>query len=102
MQREITEWYSPSLNKTMEVAVYGHYGFALLLFPTAASGFLEYEENGLIESIRPFIDAGKVKVYCINSINSESWLNPYNYRNSNAPCRGFIRLSPSGISHRRN
>jgi len=77
MQREITEWYSPSLNKNMEVAVYGHYGFALLLIPTAASGYLEYEQMGLIESISQFIDSGKVKVYCINSINSESWLNPY-------------------------
>ncbi|WP_229254175.1 hypothetical protein [Dyadobacter sp. NIV53] len=77
MQREVTGWYSPSLNKHMEVAVYGHYGFALLLIPTAASDYLEYEQNGLIESIRPYIDSGKVKVYCINSINSESWLNPY-------------------------
>jgi esterase/lipase superfamily enzyme len=77
MHREITSWYSPSLNKEMEVAVYGHFGFALLLIPTAASDFLEYERNGLIESIKPFIDSGKVKVYCINSINGESWLNPY-------------------------
>lgn len=77
MHREITSWYSPSLNKEMEVAVYGHYGFALLLIPTAASDFLEYERNGLIESIKPFIDSGKVKVYCINSNNGESWLNPY-------------------------
>ncbi|CAG5005185.1 hypothetical protein DYBT9275_03532 [Dyadobacter sp. CECT 9275] len=77
MQREIREWFSPSLNKQMEVAVYGHYGFALLMIPTAASGFLEYEEKGLLNSIRPYIDSGKVKVYCINTINSESWLNPY-------------------------
>ena len=77
MQREVQGWFSPSLNKQMDVAVYGHYGFALLLIPTAASDYLEYEEKGLIESIRPFIDAGKVKVYCINSINSESWLNSH-------------------------
>ena len=31
MQREITSWYSPSLNKEMPIATYGNYGFALLL-----------------------------------------------------------------------
>ena len=75
MNREISGWFSPALNKQMDVAIYGHYGFALLMIPTAASGFLEYEQYGLIESIRPFIDAGKVKVFCVGSINSESWLN---------------------------
>ncbi|MCF0058082.1 esterase family protein [Dyadobacter sp. CY356] len=77
MQREVTGWFSPSLNKQMDIAVYGHYGIALLLIPTASSDYLEYEQNGLIESIAPYINSGKVKVYCINSINGESWLNPY-------------------------
>ncbi|TAD99780.1 MAG: esterase [Bacteroidetes bacterium] len=75
MKREIRWWYSPSLQKDMEVAVYGHYGFALLLFPTAGADYLEYERFNLIEMIRPYIEAGKVKVYSINSINKESWLN---------------------------
>jgi esterase/lipase superfamily enzyme len=77
MQREVHSWFSPSLDKQMEVAVYGHYGFALLLIPTAASNYLEYEQKGLIDSIKGFINDGKVKVYCINSINDESWMNPY-------------------------
>lgn len=77
MHREVHTWFSPSLNKQMEVAVYGHYGFALLLIPTAASDYLEYEHMGLIDSISEFVNAGKVKVYCINSINAESWLNPH-------------------------
>ncbi|MET0244741.1 MAG: alpha/beta hydrolase-fold protein [Flavitalea sp.] len=75
MQRQISSWFSPRLNKEMPVAVYGHYGFALLLIPTAAADYLEYERFQLIDSIRPFIDAGKVKVYSIDSINTESWMN---------------------------
>lgn len=75
MNREIHQWHSPRLNKNMEVAVYGHHGFALLMFPTAAADYLEYERFYVIEAIAPFIDAGKVKVFSINSINSESWLN---------------------------
>jgi esterase/lipase superfamily enzyme len=75
MSREIHQWWSPRLNRNMEVAVYGHYGFALLLLPTAAADYLEYERFHLISAIQPLIDSGKVKVFSINSINSESWLN---------------------------
>lgn len=75
MEIHHSSWFSPSLQKEMPVAVYGSYGFALLLVPTAAADFLEYERFQLIESIRTFIDAGKVKVFSINSINTESWMN---------------------------
>ena len=77
MNREIHQWHSPSLNKQMEIAVYGHYGFALLMFPTAAADYLEYERFQLIDAIAPYIDAGKLKAFSINSINNESWLNPH-------------------------
>lgn len=59
----------------MPVAVYGDYGFALLLIPTAAADYLEYERFGLIDAIAPYVQAGKVKVFSINSINNESWMN---------------------------
>ena len=86
MQREITSWYSPALNKEMPLAVYGNYGFALLLIPTAAADFLEYERFQMIDVLRPFIESGKMKVYSINSINNESWMN-----NSMEPAHKAIR-----------
>ena len=75
MDREIHTWYSPALQKEMPIAVYGHYGFALLMIPTAAADYLEYERFELIEQLRPLIDQGKMKVFSINSINMESWMN---------------------------
>jgi len=75
MHRFESSWFSPALNKEMPVAVYGHYGFVLLLIPTAAADYLEYERFQLIEKIAPFIEAGRVKVFSINSINTESWMN---------------------------
>src|SRR5437762_9605739 len=75
MNRELTSWFSPSLNKDMPIAVYGHYGFALLLVPTAAADYLEYERFQMMDELAPYVDAGKVKVFSINSINNESWLN---------------------------
>ncbi len=76
MKRVINSWYSPSLQKEMPVATYGHYGFALLLIPTAAADYLEYERFQLLDSIAWFINSGKVKVFSIDSINRESWMNP--------------------------
>lgn len=75
MKKEITSWYSPSLNKEMPIAVYGDYGFALLLIPTAAADYLEYERFQLLDTLAPYIDEGKVKVFSIDSINKQSWLN---------------------------
>jgi len=75
MKRELASWYSPSLSKEMPVAVYGDYGFALLLVPTAAADYLEYERFQLMDHLAPFIDSGRVKVYSIDSINNDSWMN---------------------------
>ena len=61
----------------MPIAVYGNYGFALLLVPTAAADYLEYERFQLMDSISHFIDNGTAKVFSINSINNESWMNDH-------------------------
>ena len=75
MERKIDGWHSPRLNKHMEIATYGHYGTAILLVPTAAADYLEYERFLLMKVLEKPINEGKIKVFSINSINKESWLN---------------------------
>src|SRR5688572_17713894 len=75
MKRALSGWYSPSLDKEMPIATYGAYGFGLLMVPTAAADYLEYERFQLMDHLAPFIEAGRVKVFSIDSINNESWLN---------------------------
>jgi len=75
MQRELFGWYSHALGQDMPIVSYGHYGIALLLVPTAAADYLEYERFQLIDSLAPIIESGKVKVFSINSINLQSWMN---------------------------
>lgn len=75
MKRELTGWYSPALQKEMPIAIYGDFGFALLLIPTAAADYLEYERFQLIDYLAPYIKSGKIKVFSVNSINNESWMN---------------------------
>lgn len=86
MERRIASWFSPGLQKEMHVAIYGHFGLALLLVPTAAADYLEYERFQLIDALNYFIDSGKVKVFSINSVNNESWMN-----DSIEPRRKMIR-----------
>lgn len=75
MRRELCSWFSPALNKEMPIAAYGHYGFAILLIPTAAADYLEYERFQLIDAIAPMIESGKCRVFSIDSMNKESWMN---------------------------
>ncbi len=75
MKRHLDSWYSTSLKKEMPIVEYGHYGFALLLVPTAAADYLEYERFLLIDVLESLIFSGKIKVFSVNSINAESWLN---------------------------
>ena len=75
MQRVLDKWYSPSLGKDMEIVTYGYYGFPLLMFPTAAADYLEYERFYLVDAIKGFIEAGQIRAYSINSVNKYSLLN---------------------------
>ncbi|HNB53152.1 MAG TPA: alpha/beta hydrolase-fold protein [Anaerolineales bacterium] len=79
MHRHLDGWHSPHLNMHMDIVTYGHYGFPLLMFPTAAADYLEYERFLVIDAIAPHIDSGKVKLFSINSINKQGWLNPHEH-----------------------
>ena len=72
--RRIDGWHSPSLGQPMPIVSYGHWGHPLLLFPTAAADFLENERFGLVGAVKPAIEAGRVRVFSINSINNQAWM----------------------------
>jgi esterase/lipase superfamily enzyme len=72
--RSLGGWHSPSLGQPMPIVSYGHWGHPLLLFPTAAADYLENERFFLIQAIEGAIRAGRVRVFSINSINSQAWM----------------------------
>lgn len=75
MHKEVHSWHSPSLNHMeMPIAKWGHFGKPLLFFPTWSADFEEYERFHLIESLRPYVEAGVIKCYSINSPNRFSWM----------------------------
>jgi len=70
-----TAWFSHNLGMEMPLVAYGHAGVPLLMFPTAAADYLEYERFHLVDAIRPFIEKGLLRAYSINSVNRYSLLN---------------------------
>ncbi len=73
MNREYHRWYSPSLNRNMELLVFGHAGARVLIFPTSQGRFYEWEDRGMIWALRQQIDNGWLQVYCVDSVDAESW-----------------------------
>ena len=55
--------------------VFGHAGKPIILFPTTLGRYYENRDFKLIESIRGFIEQGKVRIYCPDTMNDDSWYN---------------------------
>ena len=75
MNREYHKWYSPSLQRDMELLAFGHAGIAVLFFPARTGRFYDYENWGVINVIRDKIEQGHMQVFCVDSIDSESFYN---------------------------
>jgi esterase/lipase superfamily enzyme len=59
----------------MELLVFGHFGPPLLAFPSAGGRFFDWENNGMIDAAGPWLDAGQVRLFCVDAIDHEVWLN---------------------------
>lgn len=75
MNREYHKWYSPRLGRDMELLVFGHAGLPVLVFPTSGGRFYEFEDRGMIGALGGRIDGGHLQVYCVDSVDMESWYN---------------------------
>ena len=75
MNREFHRWYSPRLGREMELLVFGHGGTPLLVFPTSLGRFFEYEDRGMISVLAGKISEGSLQIYCVDSVDGESWYN---------------------------
>lgn len=80
MQRQYQQWFSPNLQRNMELLVFGHAGARVLLFPTRTGRFFDYENYGIIETLRHPIEMGWLQIYTLDSIDQESfycfWAHP--------------------------
>ena len=82
MRRELHSLHSPEIGRDLHMLAFhsgggaggrGGGGEPVLVFPTSEGAFHEYEDFGMIGVLARLIDAGKLRLYCVSSYDSESW-----------------------------
>ena len=80
MHREYHKWFTPRLQRDMELLVFGHAGARVLVFPTRGGRFYEYENLRMTDWLADKLDGGHLQLYCIDSVDTESfycwWAHP--------------------------
>lgn len=72
--RNLYEWTSPSVGQTMHVARWGTTGKSFVLFPTGGADYLDVERFLLVRALAPLVEAGRVRVYSVDSVCRQGWL----------------------------
>lgn len=77
---------APAAGGAGGVIVYGHYGRPLVVFPSEQGPRWQYEERGMIDAVAGLVEAGRVKIYAVESFDSGSW------QRQDLPLEGRARL----------
>src|ERR1700744_3375774 len=72
MKREYHKWFSPHLERDMELLVFGHAGDPILFFPTRTARFYDYEDWLVIDALKKKIESGSIQVWCLDSVDKDS------------------------------
>ncbi|WP_040158628.1 esterase family protein [Mobilicoccus massiliensis] len=75
MERVHVELDNPGLGRRGALIRYGHWGRPVLVFPSEQGRAWDYENNGMVDALAPLIDAGRIKLYCVDSADDASWSN---------------------------
>ena len=75
METQYFKEYSPALDRDMELKVYGHAGRPVLFIPCQNGRFFDFEDFGMAAVWQPWIDAGRVMVFSVDTIDRETWSN---------------------------
>ena len=52
---------------------YGHSGRPVLVFPSEQGRAWDYENNGMVGAVADLVEAGRVKLYCVDSFDHLTW-----------------------------
>ena len=73
VHKRSVELYSPAIGTTGVVISYGHWGRPVLVFPSEQGRAADFENNGMVGAVGDLIEAGRVKLYCVDSYDAVSW-----------------------------
>ena len=68
-----SRWYSQRVGCAVTLARWGEVGQPVLLLPTAGGDAEEIERFGVIDALGPLLEAGKIKVYSVDSVAGRAW-----------------------------
>ncbi|MFZ2502932.1 MAG: alpha/beta hydrolase-fold protein [Nocardioides sp.] len=72
-ERVQVEIDAPAFGRAGTVIRYGHWGRPVVVFPSEAGRAWDYESNGMVDAVADLIEAGRIKLYCIDSFDASSW-----------------------------
>ncbi|MBB6325313.1 esterase/lipase superfamily enzyme [Algoriphagus iocasae] len=75
MKEEYFKWFSNFLQRDVQMLVFGHAGYPVVLFPTSKGSFHENRDMGLITSAQWYIEQGLIQIYCPESNDAQSFYN---------------------------
>ena len=73
MDRYHIELDAPGLPRPGTAIRYGHRGRPVVAFPSEAGRAWDWENNGMVDAVAPLIDAGRIKLYCVDSYDAATW-----------------------------
>jgi esterase/lipase superfamily enzyme len=73
MERQYECAWSEALGRTMEHLRFGDRGVPVLAFPTSYGRFFQWEDFGLVDALADRIEAGSIQLWCVDSVDGESW-----------------------------
>jgi esterase/lipase superfamily enzyme len=73
MREHVAKLYSPAIGETGTVLRYGHSGRPVLVFPTEQGRAGDFAANGMVAAVGGLIEAGRVRLYCVDSYDAVSW-----------------------------
>jgi len=68
-----SSWYSGRVGQQTQMVRWGHFGRPVLLYPTAGGDAEEIERMLMIKVLSPLIEAGRIKVYSVDSLAARAW-----------------------------
>ena len=71
--RTQVEIWGDSIGRAGHVIRYGHYGRPVIAFPTELGRAWEWETKGMLGALGPLIEAGRIKLYCVDAFDTEGW-----------------------------
>lgn len=73
MNRETVTAHSKNLGKDMTIRVYGESGWPIIAFPIQDAMSDCYEQFGMVDAMKDYIESGKAQLFVLDSVDAEGW-----------------------------